>query len=336
MLDDLAAEKLEAELFAGVHPDPTLDDVQEGLALLQRTKCDGVVAIGGGSSIDAAKAISVMSQNDGTVADYVGYHKVPRPGLPVIAIPTTAGTGSEVTKVAVITDSERQIKMMLLDAHLLATAALVDYELTLSMPSSLTAAVGIDAMTHAIEAYVSRKANPVTDLVAMEALQLIAANLCTAHDEPNNHQAREAVMRGATLAGVAFSNASVALVHGMSRPISAYFHVPHGLSNAMLLPTITAFSIEGALDRYGRIARHAGFSQADDDRLACRDLIEGLRELNRRLRVPTLKDYGVDRAIFERVQDQMAQDALASGSPALNPRLATAAEIIELYRQCYE
>lgn len=335
VLDDLAAEKVRAELFAGVHPDPTCADVAAGLDLLRHAACDGVIAIGGGSSIDAAKAIAVMSRNAGSIGDYVGYHKIPLPGLPLMAIPTTAGTGSEVTKVTVITDTERQVKMMLLDAHLLASVALVDYELTLTMPAGLTAAVGIDSLTHALEAYVSKKAHPLTDLVALEAARLIAANLRSAFREPHDRSAREAMMLGATLGGIAFSNASVALVHGMSRPLGAYFHVPHGLSNAMLLPTVTAFSVRGAPDRYGRIARHSGFSQAQEDERACQDLVAALQQLNEDLRVPSLREYGIDRAAFGRVLGQMAQDALASGSPAFNPRVPTAEQIVELYQHCY-
>src|SRR5438132_7385545 len=164
------------------------------------------------------------------------------------------------------------------------------------MPLRLTADTGLDSLTHAIEAYVSRRANPFTDGLAKNAMGLIARHIRTACAEPDNRAAREAMMLGATTAGMAFSNASVCLVHGMSRPIGAYFHVPHGLSNAMLLPAVTAFSVRGAPQRYARIARHVGFSQAGDDPSACQDLIGALRQLNRDLRVPSLKDYGIDRA----------------------------------------
>ncbi len=335
VLDDLAAEGVHGELFADVQPDPTLANVHTGLDRLRQAGCDGVIAIGGGSSIDCAKAVAVMSRNTGSIGDYMGYHKVPQPGLPLIAIPTTSGTGSEVTKVTVITDAERQVKMMLLDAHLLPTAALVDYELTLTMPAGLTAAVGVDSLTHALEAYVSKKANPVTDLVALEAGRLIAGNLRAAFQEPGNRPAREAMMRGATLAGIAFSNASVALVHGMSRPIGAYFHVPHGLSNAMLLPAVTAFSVDAAPERYAHFARHVGCSAAADDATACRELVAELEKLNRDLRVPSPREYGIARERFDEAMAQMAQDALASGSPGFNPRVPTAEEIVTLYRQCY-
>ncbi len=332
---DLAKENVESTLFAGVDPDPSAANMQTGIEVLQDAKADGILAIGGGSSIDCAKAISIMSQNEGKITDYMGYHKVPKAGVPLIAIPTTAGTGSEVTKVTVITDTERNVKMMLLDAHLLPTAALVDYELTMTMPKSLTAAVGVDSLTHAIEAYVSKKAQPFTDFISLESARLIATNLRTAFQEPNNAAAREAMMRGATLGGIAFSNASVALVHGMSRPIGAHFHVPHGLSNAMLLPTVTRFSVEAAPARYAHLARHVGLAQAADDSVACGEFVEALDRLNTDLEVPTPQDYGIDRTAYEKVISEMANSALASGSPSFNPRIPTEQEIAELYHQCY-
>lgn len=249
VINDLTETGVASTLFSDVTPDPTVANVEAGLALFKQAGCDGVVAVGGGSSLDAAKAVAVLSANGGVVADYMGYHKIPLPGAPLIAIPTTAGTGSEVTKVIVITEPERSVKMMILDAHLLPTAALVDYELTLTMPPVLTASVGLDSLTHAIESYVSKKAHAVTDLIALEAARLIAHHIRTAYFEPENREAREAMMYAATLGGIAFSNASVAPVHGMSRPIGAYFHVPHGLSNAMLLPMVTEFSLPGAPER---------------------------------------------------------------------------------------
>lgn len=335
VLDDLAAADIQGTVFARVDPDPSLANVHDGLAALRQSECDAVIAIGGGSSLDAGKTIAVMSRNAGAVADYMGYHKVPQPGLPVIAIPTTAGTGAEVTKAVVITDTERQVKMLLMDAHLLPTAALVDYELSLTMPGPLTVAVGVDSLTHAIEAYVSRKANPVTDLVALEAARLIGANLRNAYEEPSDRTAREAMMLGATLAGIAFSNASVALVHGMSRPIGAYFHVPHGLSNAMLLPAVTEFSVSAATARYATVARHAGLADAADDRVAGDQLVQSLKDLNRDLRVPTPSAYGIDPVKYREVTSQMALDALASGSPGNNPRVPTAEEIVALYERVF-
>jgi alcohol dehydrogenase class IV len=268
--------------------------------------------------------------------DYKVPSPIPKMGLPVVAIPTTAGTGSEVTRFTVITDTETDEKMLIMGLACTAVAAIVDYELTLTMPFRLTADTGIDSLTHAIEAYVSRKASPFTDGLALAAIEVIARNLRVACFEPDNRQAREGMMLGAMQAGLAFSNASVALVHGMSRPIGAFFHVPHGLSNAMLLPEVTAFSAEAALQRYARCAVAMGLADdSEGHQSAVARLIEGLRALNSELKVPTPAAYGIDRKRYFDLADTMARQALASGSPGNNPRVPTAEEIIELYGRVY-
>jgi len=334
---DLGEAGIAVALFAGVQADPTDGNVGDGLAAYRKGGCDSVVALGGGSPIDAAKAIAVMTANAGLLGEYQGYHKVPRAGCPLVVIPTTAGTGSEVTKVAVITDTGRNVKMMMLDRHLLPQVALVDYELTLTMPPALTAHVGVDTLTHGIEAYVSRKATALTDPLALTCIRLVAEHLEAAWREPANRAAREGMMLAATLGGMAFSNSSVALVHGMSRPIGAIFHVPHGLSNAVLLPTATRFSLPGAPERYATVARTMGLCAADASAEAAGDsLVEGLAGLNARLRVPRLRDcHGVERARFDSSVEKMAADALASGSPQNNPVVPTAMEIIRLYGEAW-
>ena len=219
--------------------------------------------------------------------DYKAPFAADKGALPVIAIPTTAGTGSECTRFTVITDTERDEKMLIAGLGALPLAALVDYELTYSVPPRTTADTGVDSLTHALEAYVSKRANPLSDALALSAMGLIGANIRTAYAEPRNAAAREAMMLGATEAGLAFSNSSVALVHGMSRPIGAHFHVPHGLSNAMLLPAITRFSVSGAEPRYAEAARRIGFAEpTDSDAMAAAKLVTGLETLNRDLSVP--------------------------------------------------
>jgi len=256
--------------------------------------------------------------------------------VPIVAIPTTAGTGSEVTRFTVITDTETDEKMLIAGLACCPLAAIVDFELTLSMPLRLTADTGLDSLTHAIEAYVSRRANPFTDGLAKSAMGLIARNIRTACAEPGNRAAREAMMLGATTAGMAFSNASVCLVHGMSRPIGAFFHVPHGLSNAMLLPEITAFSVPAALERYADCARAMGVADEDEgNQAATARLLDELRRLNQDLEVPTPRAWGIDGERYEELLPVMAEQALASGSPANNPRVPAADEIIELYRRVY-
>ena len=324
-------------VFDGVQPDPTDRNVADGLARYQSAGCQAIVAVGGGSPIDAAKAISVRTSNPAPLSQYVGYHKVPHAGTPLVAIPTTAGTGSEVTKVAVITDTQRDVKMMMLSVHMLPTVALVDYELTLSMPAALTAAVGVDTLTHGIEAYVSRKAHGTTDPLALSCIELVARHLRAAYREPDNHDARAGMMLAACQGGMAFANSSVCLVHGMSRPIGALFHVPHGLSNAVLLPTVTRYSTAAAVTRYATVARVLGCCSADaadDD--ASASLIDGLEKLNADLNVPRLRACrGVDETRFRASLAKMAADALASGSPQNNPRVPTADEIVALYQEAW-
>ncbi len=333
----LEEAKIEFALFAGVQPDPTDTNVGAGLQEYVSRKCDAIVALGGGSPIDAAKAIAVLVNNPEPLSLYQGYHKVPRSGAPLVVIPTTAGTGSEVTKVSVITDTTRDVKMMMLDRHFLPTVALVDFELTLSMPPALTAHVGVDTLTHGIEAYVSSKATPLTDPLALTCIRLVAEHLETAWREPANRAAREGMMLAATLGGLAFANSSVALVHGMSRPIGAMFHVPHGLSNAVLLPTVTRFSLAGAPERYATVAKTMKLCPIDADTEAATEaLVRGLVELNSQLQVPALGGCrGVERAKFDAVVEKMAADALASGSPQNNPRVPNSGEIISLYQAAW-
>ncbi|RLA48371.1 MAG: alcohol dehydrogenase [Gammaproteobacteria bacterium] len=322
-------------LFGDCVPDPTTDSVYSALAVLREGSFDCVVALGGGSSLDTAKAVAVLAGRDGAIRDY----KVPYQldsGLPILAIPTTAGTGSEATRVAVITDTETREKMLCMGLGLMPVAALVDYELTLSMPYRLTADTGIDSLCHALEAYVSRKANPFTDSVALTAMRTIYQNIGTACAEPDNRQAREAMMLAATQGGIAFANASVTLIHGMSRPIGALFHVPHGLSNAMLLPEITAWSVDHAAARYAHCARTMGIAaQSDSDSEATDKLVDGLRRLNVDLSVPTPREFGIEEASWFDALELMVEQALASGSPDNNPRVPTAAEIVELYRRVW-
>jgi alcohol dehydrogenase class IV len=324
------------DVFSGSVPDPTSSSVDAGLQVLRDGNFDCVIGLGGGSSIDTAKAIAVLGVHGGKMREYKAPHQQDVSGLPIIAIPTTAGTGSEATRFTIVTDEKSGEKMLCIGLAYLPRAAIVDYELTLSKPMRLTADTGVDSLTHAIEAYVSKLANPFADGFALTAMKAIWQNLPTACFEPQNRAAREAMMLAATQAGIAFSNSSVALVHGMSRPIGARFHVPHGLSNAMLLPTVTAFSIGAAHARYADCARtmHIVPGDAPDDR-AADALVAGLGELNQRLKVPTPRGYGIAEDEWFSSLPMMAKQALASGSPANNPRVPTAEEIEELYRKVW-
>ncbi len=336
LTDRLDAAGIAWQAFSDTVPDPTTEVVEAGVAAMQAGSYDGLIALGGGSPIDTAKAMSVLAANGGRMRDYKVPNEIPLLGLPLLAIPTTAGTGSEVTRFTVITDSERDEKMLIMGLACCPAAAIVDYELTLTMPWRLTADTGLDSLTHAIEAYVSRKASPFTDGVARSAMGLIARHIRSACREPDNRAAREAMMLGATQAGMAFSNASVCLVHGMSRPIGAFFHVPHGLSNAMLLPEITAFSAPAALARYADCARAMGVAaEGEGNQAAVARLLDELRALNRDLEVPTPQSFGIDERRYLDLLPVMASQALASGSPGNNPRVPSAEEIVDLYKRVY-
>jgi alcohol dehydrogenase class IV len=329
----LAEAGVAARVFADVQPDPTDRNVADGLDALRAHEAEIVIAVGGGSPIDAAKAIAILATNPGPLRAYKGYHLVPGPGLPLIAVPTTAGTGSEATRAAVITDTERSEKMMILDRHLVPTVALVDYELSMSMPPALTAHVGIDTLTHGVEAFVSRKAGPLTDPIARSCIELCARFLERAFSDGTDREAREGMAVAACQGGMAFANSSVCLVHGMSRPIGAIFHLPHGLSNAMLLPAVTRFSLPGAFGRYAEVARLMGLAgERDSDEAAASALADGVEALNRRLGVPRLREAGIAAEQFERSLAKMAEDALASGSPQNNPVVPSAEQIVALYR----
>lgn len=339
--DEVKAHLSEAgcavRVFDEVQPDPTDVNVAAGDSALKEHYADLVVAVGGGSPIDTAKVIAVRPVNPYPLSDYMGLHKIKNPGIPLIAIPTTAGTGSEVTKVAVITDTQSDVKMMMLSVPLLPRAAIVDYELSLSMSQGLTAAVGVDTLTHGMEAYVSKKRNLMTDPLALSCVGLVGKHLKQAWTSGDDRKAREGMMMAACHGGMAFSNSSVCLVHGMSRPIGAVFHLPHGLSNAILLPAVTAFSWPSAPRCYAEIARTLGCASLDTkDEDACGALVEYLEELNRFLDLPRLSQCrGVTKAVFDQQVEKMAADAIASGSPANNPRVPDEDEIVELYRKAW-
>jgi len=328
----LAQAGLATRTWSETVPDPTVASIEAATAFLAAGDHDCVIGLGGGSPIDTAKAVAVLAVHGGAMRDYKAPHVQDEAGLPIVAIPTTAGTGSEATRFTIITDEERDEKMLCIGLAYLPIAALVDYELTLSMPPRLTADTGVDAITHAIEAYVSRRANPFADALALAAMRTLWDNIRVAYTDPGNRVARERMMLGATQAGIAFSNSSVALVHGMSRPIGAFFHLAHGLSNAMLLPAVTAFSADAGLERYADCARNLRLAGDDaSDGAATKALVDALFRLNADLAVPGPRRLGIAEERWRAVTPTMAEQAIASGSPANNPRVPSAAEIEALY-----
>lgn len=333
--NNLKAQGVSCTVFSDTVPEPTVASIVKAKDIMAGANFDSIIALGGGSVIDSAKAISIWAKFGGEMRDYKFPRIVNELGVPLIAIPTTAGTGSEATRVTVITDETTSEKMMCLGLGFLPTIAVVDYMLTLSCPKRLTADSGIDALTHAVEAYVSKKASPYTDTVALRAMQAIFPSLRTVYTDPSNEEARKNMMFGSMLAGMAFSNASVALVHGMSRPIGAFFHVPHGMSNAMLFPTVTKFSLQANVARYADCARACQMTDSTDDAVAGQIFVDELIKLNQDLEVPTLKEFGADEQTYFDNLETMAEQALASGSPANNPRVPTHQEIVTLYNEIW-
>jgi alcohol dehydrogenase class IV len=333
----LAEAGIAAEVFSDFQPDPTDANVMAGAARLKAFGADAILAAGGGSAIDVAKVIGAASASAEPLRSFQGYERIPKAGPPLIAIPTTAGTGSEATKVAVITDTDRNVKMMILDSKLMPSIAIVDWELTTSMPKPLTAHVGVDTLTHGIEAYVSRKANALTDTLASSCVAGVQTYLRRAWTDPEDHAAREAMSLAALRGGLAFTNSSVCLVHGMSRPLGAVFHLPHGLSNAVLLPAVTRFSWRGCIARYAEVSRTMNLAAGKrSDEFACEALVDCLDELNRSLEVPRLRTVcSGDANRFQAALPKMASDALESGSPQNNPIVPTAEQIMTLFDQSW-
>ncbi|ARI78716.1 iron-containing alcohol dehydrogenase [Halobacillus mangrovi] len=329
--------EVECEVYLGVQSEPTDVYVEEALELFMLKNCDVVISLGGGSCIDTGKAVTVLATNRGYIGDYMGGRKVAdQLSIPHIAIPTTAGTGSEATDVTIITNTSNEVKMMIKQPAFLPETAIVDPILSLTSPQHVTAATGIDALSHAIEAYISNQAHPMTDLIALSSMELIVNNIEKAYEDGENVKAREAMALGALQGGIAFSNSSVCLVHGMSRPIGALFHVPHGYSNAMLLPAVLEFSKESSIERLadlGRIFSEEAKECSDEE--AADLAVTSVKKLCLKLEIPNLSRWGIDKQVFESAISKMAGDALESGSPTNNPRVPTQLEIESLYRDCY-
>lgn len=322
-------------IFDGITGEPTDTMIENGVEMLKSSGCDFIIGIGGGSPLDSAKAIAAMAVNEGSIADYNG-KEITGEILPLAAIPTTAGTGSEATKFTVITDSEKGIKMLLKGDVLVPKLAIVDSSFTVGAPKSVTSATGLDALTHAVEAYTSRKAFSMTDTLAVSAVKRIMKYLPIAYREPDNSLAREQMSIAALEAGICINNSSVTIVHGMSRPIGALFHVPHGMSNAMLLKECLSFAVSGAYEKFANLGRETGVaSDSDSDETAEEKFIDSLQNICDVCEIPTLEQYGIDRDEYYSKISKMATDAVASGSPANTVKEVTVDDCIEIYKKLY-
>jgi alcohol dehydrogenase class IV len=309
--------------------------VKAGLEIYQSENCEFLIGIGGGSPIDAMKAIGVVAAGEGSINDYMGKRirvRTPR----MVAIPTTSGTGSEATQFTIITNTEKDIKMLLTGSGVMPDLAIDDPTFTMTAPKSVTAATGIDALCHAAEAFTSRKAQPLTDEFALSAVKKIFKNLPLCYNEGNNTKAREQMSLAAFEAGVAFNNSSVTIIHGMSRPIGALFHVPHGLSNAMLMKHCFEYVYDGAYEQFATMARAIGKATSNDsDKVAAKKFIESCEELCNICEVPTLEEYGINKDEFFAAIDKMADDAMASGSPLNTIKDITKEDVINIYKSLW-
>lgn len=334
--DILDSLEIEYSIFDGVNSEPTDIIIDMGIAQYRNNACDFLIAIGGGSPMDAMKAIGAVATNGGEIDDYYGkVIKIPTP--PMVAVPTTSGTGSEATQFTIITNTKRDIKMLLKGPVLMPDLAIDDPAFTVTAPPSITAATGLDALCHATEAYTSRKAQPLTDDLAISAAKRIFKNLPIVYKDPKNIEARAEMSLAALEAGVAFNNASVTIIHGMSRPIGALFHVPHGISNAMLISECYKFAIDGAYERFADLGRAIKVAHhTDDDKAAAEKFLEACRELCRICEIPTLEQFGIDKAKFFESMDKMADDALDSGSPANTIKEVTKKDILKIYENLWK
>ena len=324
---------MESECFTETEGNPSTDTVVKATEGFKKSKADFIVAFGGGSPLDVAKAVAVLATYGGNIVDYEGAGKVMGPVVPMIAIPTTAGIGSEVTAFSVITDHSRNYKLTVVSNYLLPAYVILDPDLIATVPANTAAACGIDAMVHALEAYISKAASPFSDIFAREALRLIGGSIRDYVADRSNPAACESMMVGSLFAGIAFSHARLGNVHAMSHPVSAYFDVPHGVANAILLPTVVDFNKDAADPEkyryiYGCISKDMGADiNFTPDMLATE-----IRMLNYELGIlPTLSDIGVTSDKFE----QMADDAMKSGNIQCNPQFTMKNDILKLYEQAF-
>lgn len=333
--DTLKAQDLEYVVYSEINGEPTDTMIEKGLEIYKEARCDFLVALGGGSPIDSMKAIGALAGNGGNISDYMG-KVITGATPPMVAIPTTAGTGSEATQFTIITDTKKDIKMLLKGSALMPDLAIIDPRFTLTAPGKITAATGLDALTHAIEAYTSIKAQSMSDTFALSAVKRIFKYLPQAFREGSDVKAREEMSLAALEAGIAFNNASVTVVHGMSRPIGALFHVPHGISNAMLLEVCLGFVLDGAYAQFADLGRAIGVDQpGDTDEKIAQSFLKAVVELCKTMEIPSLEAYGIDREIFFANVDKMAEDALASGSPANTRKPLSKADVVAMYNKLW-
>lgn len=311
--DILNKSQIEVEVYTDVEPEPSMESLTPCLTLVKQNNFDVLVGLGGGSSIDTTKAVSILATNGGNISDYFGIGKIGKPGLPTIMIPTTAGTGAEITQNAIFTDRENQLKKGVVSPYLLPKVAIIDAELTIGLPPSITAATGMDALTHAIESYTALKATPHTDIYALEAIKLIAVSLRKAVWCGSDIDAREKMALGSCLAGVSLANAGVGAVHAMAYPLGGQFHVPHGVANALLLPYVLEYNVVADVHKFAKVAEAMG---EDISGLSVRKAAERATESVRQLSI----DVGIPQNMRQVGVTQESIDGMSKAAAA-NDRL---------------
>ena len=327
--DRLAEKGIEYVIFDGVKPNPTVGNVNAGLEQLNKAQADFIISLGGGSVHDCAKGIALVASNGGKIVDYEGLNQSKKPQMTLIAINTTAGTASEMTRFTIITDESRHVKMAIVDSNVTPFLSINDSELMEGMPAGLTAATGMDALTHAVEAYVSTIASPITDACALKAIALVARYLPTAVREPNNKEAREQMAYAQFLAGMAFNNASLGYVHAMAHQLGGFYDLPHGVCNALLLPHVEAFNMSVASERLNEVGQVLGANNSD---LKDLDVIAAIKKLADIVGIPkSLEELGVKREDF----DTLADNALKDVCGLTNPVQASHAEIVGIFENAF-
>ncbi len=327
--DRLAEKGIEYVIFDGVKPNPTVGNVNAGLEQLNKAQADFIISLGGGSVHDCAKGIALVASNGGKIEDYEGLNQSKKPQMTLIAINTTAGTASEMTRFTIITDESRHVKMAIVDSNVTPFLSINDSELMEGMPAGLTAATGMDALTHAVEAYVSTIASPITDACALKAIALVARYLPTAVREPNHKEAREQMAYAQFLAGMAFNNASLGYVHAMAHQLGGFYDLPHGVCNALLLPHVEAFNMSVASERLNEVGQVLGANNSD---LKDLDVIAAIKKLADIVGIPkSLEELGVKREDF----DTLADNALKDVCGLTNPVQASHAEIVGIFESAF-
>jgi alcohol dehydrogenase class IV len=329
--DVLERSKIKYAVFDSVEPDPRYEITEACVERIRSEEADLVIGFGGGSPIDIAKASAIMTTNEAPIAKYFGVELVPKPGLPTLIVPTTAGTGSEVTPIVILSDEVEKLKKGIVSRHLFPAVALLDPELTLGLPANITASTGIDALIHAIEAYTSVNATGMSDIFSLRAMELLYDNIRTAYANGGNIEARSAMLEGSLLAGIAFANAGVTAVHAFAYPIGAEFHIPHGIANTLMLSHVMRFNLLGNVSRFADIAETFGLFTEGLDELKIAELsIEAIERLAKDLRVPThLAEFGITEKDIPALAEGVMK---ATRLLANNPRVMTLEDAKDIYK----